>query len=84
MMKFLMISCKKATELMAKNEEAKLSLFQRFKLTLHVSMCSICNLFQQQTKQLIEECQHLKTEEILTDTAKQKMKEEIKKQYHGG
>jgi len=47
-----MISCKKATILMSKSFEEKLSLKERFALLLHLSMCKTCVYCFRQIKKL--------------------------------
>ncbi len=65
MMKYLMINCKEATFLMSKKEEGKLSLIEKFKLSIHTRMCTICKKFEQQTAAISIESKHIKAEEKL-------------------
>lgn len=48
----LMISCKRATELVEIQHEKKLSFSQSFKLKLHFMLCKICDIYAQQSKKL--------------------------------
>ena len=47
-MKFFNISCKKASFLISKKEENKLSWFEKIKLQGHLTICSVCRRFEQQ------------------------------------
>jgi hypothetical protein len=44
------ILCKSATYLISKKEEGKLTILEWLRLQFHLSICSFCKLFQQQTK----------------------------------
>lgn len=48
-MGFLHITCKKATYLISKEEEGKLSWLERWQLRGHLTICSICRKFEQQS-----------------------------------
>jgi anti-sigma factor ChrR (cupin superfamily) len=73
MMKYLMISCREATYLMAKKEEGKLSFAGRIKLSIHTSMCSMCRKFEKQTSQIGKESRHVHAEDHLPAFAKEKI-----------
>jgi len=49
MMKSLMISCKKATELIEKKTVVGLSLSETMQLRMHTAMCSACTNYQKQS-----------------------------------
>lgn len=49
LMKSMMISCDKATFLISKKEEGKLSSGERIHLVMHLSMCKFCKLFEKQS-----------------------------------
>ncbi|MFA6456065.1 MAG: hypothetical protein WCW40_04520 [Bacteroidota bacterium] len=49
MMTSLMVSCKKATELIEKNSIAGLSLTEKLQLRMHTAMCSACTNYQKQS-----------------------------------
>lgn len=70
MMKYLMISCNKATFLMSKKEEGKLSVIERINLSIHTSMCSLCKRFEKQTSQIGKECRHVQAEDNLPSIAR--------------
>lgn len=48
-MKFFNISCKKASFLVSKKEESKLSWFEKIMLQGHLTICSMCRRFEQQS-----------------------------------
>lgn len=43
-----MISCKEASRLVSRGEDAALSYWQRVRLRLHLSICTACARFEQQ------------------------------------
>jgi hypothetical protein len=45
-MNVLMLSCKKATELMEKEIHFKLSILEKVQLRMHTKMCAACNAYQ--------------------------------------
>ena len=49
-----MVSCKEATRLLSQGEERRLSLGERVKLGLHLSVCGACSRFQAQLKLMRE------------------------------
>lgn len=49
-MKNLMISCEKATMLIVKSEESKLSFGLKMRLNIHFLFCKFCKLFERQNK----------------------------------
>lgn len=46
----IMMSCKKATELVERKHENKLSFKDGFQLNLHLLMCKTCNAYEKQSK----------------------------------
>jgi predicted anti-sigma-YlaC factor YlaD len=48
-MKLLNTSCKKATYLVSKKEEGKLTWLESIRLRSHLSICSLCRKFELQT-----------------------------------
>ena len=73
MMKYLIISCKEATFLTAKNEEGKLSFLQRIKLTFHTSMCTYCKRFEKQSSEIGKKSRHIQAEDPLPDLTREKI-----------
>ncbi|MBK7570787.1 MAG: hypothetical protein IPI10_03875 [Bacteroidetes bacterium] len=49
-MNILMLSCKKASELIDKKSVVKLSLKENVMLKMHTSMCDGCKAYQKQSK----------------------------------
>jgi predicted anti-sigma-YlaC factor YlaD len=74
-MKFLMIPCKKATYLLSKKEEGKLSFLEKIQLKAHLSICSFCRLFEQQTIFIGKNAKHIHNynESVLPEQAKEKI-----------
>lgn len=48
----IMLSCRKATELIEKQFAAKLSLKERVQLNLHKSICDACTAYENQSRLL--------------------------------
>ena len=46
----VILSCTKATFLMSKKEEGKISVAENFQLRMHLAVCKFCNRFQKQTQ----------------------------------
>lgn len=57
-MKSLMISCKKASFLIAKKEERKLTLGERMHLAMHLSMCEFCKAFEKQSSYISKQAKY--------------------------
>jgi len=72
------ISCKKATYLLSKKEENKLSWFEVFKLRGHLTICSLCRKFEQQTSLIGFTAKHGHEQAVLSVEAKEKMKTVLK------
>lgn len=77
---FILLDCKRATFLMSKQEEDKLSFLQAVQLRLHVGACSFCKRFQQQTKFFTSKVNHLHQHlpSQLPGESKQRIKELLK------
>ena len=78
-----MISCKKATYLVSKKEEKRLSWIERWQLRAHLAICSLCRKFEEQSrfiginaKQLHEHIQA-----TLSPETKEKIKAVLKDQH---
>jgi len=46
----VLLSCQKATELVEKQKEIKLSLVERLQLLMHLKMCTPCGNYKKQSK----------------------------------
>jgi hypothetical protein len=60
----MMISCKRATELVEIQFEKKLSFKQQFQLKLHLILCKVCDIYANQSQKL---------NQILAQVVKQKV-----------
>lgn len=68
-----MISCKKATYLLSKKEENKLSWLEKIKLRGHLTICSMCRKFEEQPGFIIHNARHTHAHSVLSTEAKEKM-----------
>ena len=50
LMQLLLLSCKRATELIEKKLLTKLSFREKVQLTMHKSMCDACTAYEKQSK----------------------------------
>ena len=57
-MQKLMISCRQATEMLAKKEEGKLSFANRLRLLYHIFICTCCKTFNKQDKLIVKHLKH--------------------------
>ena len=53
-MNYLMLSCKKATELIEKRTLLKLSFKEKVQLRMHKSMCDACTEYEKQSRKIDE------------------------------
>lgn len=67
------ISCKKATYLASKKEEGKLSWIEKIQLRSHMTICSLCRLFEQQTNLITHHAKHAHSDEKLREEVKVKI-----------
>ena len=80
-MTMLMLNCEKATELVIKKEEGKISTINKMRLWMHLQMCKFCKEFENQNTFINinmkshygEGCQAHK----FSDEKKEKMKEAL-------
>ncbi len=71
----LNISCKKATYLISKKEENKLSWLEKIKLRGHLAICSLCRKFESQTGFIGRMAKHTHIEAALSPEAKERMQD---------
>lgn len=71
------ISCKKATYFCSKKEEGKLSWIEKILLRFHMTICSLCRLFEQQSKIIADHAKHAHCTDTLSDEAKNKIKKNL-------
>ena len=77
-MNLLNISCKKATYLVSKKEEQKLSWFDKIRLRGHMTICSLCRKFEAQTALIARLAKHDHPEVTLSPESKEKMETALK------
>jgi len=79
LMRFLFLSCLKATKLIEKKLHVKLSAKEKIRLTLHKSMCSACRLYDKQSLILDEvlKTHHKKDVNINIEELKLNIKQKI-------
>ena len=80
MKKLFNITCKNATYLISKKEDRKIGLMERIKLQLHLSICSACKLFENQSWFIKFNAQHSHehTTASLSSEAKEKIEIALK------
>lgn len=71
------ISCKKATYLVSKKEEGKLSWIESIQLRSHMTICSLCRLFEQQSKLIAKHAKHMHGETPLPEDQKKKIEQAL-------
>lgn len=54
LMNYLMLSCKKATELIEKRTLVRLSFREKVQLRMHKSMCDACTAYEKQSRKIDE------------------------------
>jgi hypothetical protein len=75
MNKILNITCKEATYLISKKEDGDIGLINRLKLKMHLGICSVCKLFENQSWFIKLNAQH--SHEHTTTTLSSEAKEKI-------
>lgn len=75
----IMISCKDATHLVVKKNHEALTMWDKMRLLMHLSMCRFCSLFEKQNKIIDEKVAELdeKTPSHLTEESKEKILHQI-------
>lgn len=73
-MKFLMVSCKKATFLLSKKEENKLSWLDGIRLKSHMLMCELCRRFEKQSEFIAKHAHQENQPEALSQECKENIK----------
>jgi predicted anti-sigma-YlaC factor YlaD len=66
-------SCKKATYLVSKKEEARLSFLEKIQLRSHLAICSMCRKFESQTGFIGRMARHTHMEVTLSPEVKERM-----------
>jgi hypothetical protein len=80
MKKHIMITCKRASFLVTKKEEGKIGIMEQIQLQMHLSICSLCRLFEKQSWLIGSNAKnmHIHKEEHLSDSRKQAIKNLLK------
>ncbi len=75
-----MISCEDATRLVVMKETIKLSLYDRMRLKMHLSMCKYCSLFEKQNEIIDEHIKELDTIPVqeMPEEAKSRIVKDLK------
>lgn len=71
------ISCKKATYLVSKKEEGKLNWIESIQFRTHMAICSLCRLFEQQSKLISKHAKHMHSDASLSEDQKKKMEQSL-------
>ncbi len=79
-MHFLNISCKKATYLVSKKEEGKLSWLEKVQLRGHLTICSLCRRFEIQTGWIGKHARQAHIEATLSVESKEKIQKALNDQ----
>lgn len=83
MMNILMLSCKKATELIEKRIVTKLSAIEKIQLKMHTAVCSQCSIYEIQSdiidKRIAEIHQVTKESLKLSSERKEQILKQLKK-----
>ncbi len=79
-----MITCKRASFLVSKKEEGKIGIIEQMQLHMHLSICSLCRLFEKQSWLIGSNAKnlHIHNEAHLSDSKKQAIKNLLKNNTH--
>jgi len=80
LMGLFMISCKKATLLVSKKEEGRLSLREKWQLRGHLAICSLCRKFEQQSGFIGRMAKQIHIHETLPAASKERMQNALSKE----
>jgi len=80
MMSKMMLSCKKATELIEKQWVVRLSMQENIQLKMHTTMCSACKEYQKQSEIIERVLERMNTKANFTTTLAPEIKEKIIKE----
>lgn len=74
-----MISCKTATQIIVKKELKKATFKERFDLFVHLLLCEVCRLFEQQSKKIDELIAKKFSKNVqMRDSKKREIEEKLK------
>ena len=77
---YLLLSCKEATMMTAKREEGKLGRIANTQLSVHLALCKFCKRFNKASKIISSESKNIESKALLSNGAKDKIKELINQQ----
>jgi hypothetical protein len=72
-----MKSCEKATWLISKKEEGKLTTRERLMLSFHTGICGMCKKFEKQTAFIARKAKHADNHSILSEDARNNMRKAL-------
>lgn len=79
MMNLIMLSCKKATELIEKRLVTKLSPVEKIQLSMHTAMCNTCKTYEKQSDIIEKSLEKMQQKESEPMKLAAEKKEEILK-----
>ncbi|HVU94067.1 MAG TPA: hypothetical protein VHE34_02545 [Puia sp.] len=84
--KKIQYDCRQATYLIEKGQHSRLTLAERVKLAMHLSGCSVCRLFRQQSRLINRMMRGLfqasaSGGHVLDESVKREMQEKINRSY---
>lgn len=77
-MHYLFLSCLKATELIEKKLQFKLSFREKMQLEMHKMMCDACSIYEKQSGLIDEGIKKHSKDMPVIETDTEKLKEQIK------
>ena len=79
LMNFMILSCKRSSALIDQSAIIKLNFIENIQLTIHKSICSACNAYQNQSNDLDDILDHiLKDQPDLTANTDRKLSRDLK------
>ena len=78
LMNILMLSCRKATELMERKLYSDLGQTEKFQLFLHTRMCDACQLYEKQSRFMDSVLRKQAVTPNHTNASQKKLPEEVK------
>ena len=81
-----MTTCQKATQLIVKSSELKLSLGEKIALKFHLMFCKACKLFETQNEEMdkaFSDKNALQETTVLSDSKKNELEELMKNELKG-
>ena len=87
MIKLMKITCSEANEICNKSQYNEVTFIEKVKLNMHIAFCKVCALYTKQNKILTKTFKYKANDcklhrHSLNEDEKQKLKEELKKQFN--